>query len=64
MARRANQECRQEKEEKKSPYLVAFLGKERRKSKRQMDFADILRMVEARPEPEDRLPPEIRSEVE
>jgi len=59
MARCANQECRQ-----KGPYLVAFRDKQRRKCKRQKDFADILCMVEARPEPEDRLPPEIRSEVE
>jgi len=50
--------------EKKSPYLVAFRDKQRRKSGRRKDFADIVRMVEAHPELEDRLPPEIRSQVE
>jgi hypothetical protein len=49
---------------KKGPYLVAFRDKQRRKSKRQKDLGDILWMVETYPEPGDRLPPEIRSQVE
>jgi hypothetical protein len=49
---------------RKSPYLVAFRDKDRRKSERRKDFADILRMVEAPPELEDTLPPAIESQVE
>jgi len=48
----------------KKPYLVAFRDKQRRKSKRQKDLADILWMVETYPELGDRLPPEIKSQVE
>jgi hypothetical protein len=49
---------------KKGPYLVAFRDKERRKSKRRKDFADILRMVETHLELEDRLPPAIEPQME
>jgi hypothetical protein len=49
---------------KKGPYLVAFHDKQRRKSKRRKDLADILRMVETYPEFGDRLPLVIRSQVE
>jgi hypothetical protein len=49
---------------KKGPYLVAFRDKQRRKSKRRKDLADILRMVETYPEFGDRLPLVIRSQVE
>lgn len=42
----------------------AYRDPQRRKSKRQKDLADILRMVETHPEVKDRLPPEIESQVE
>jgi hypothetical protein len=42
----------------------AYRDEQRRKSKRQKDLADILRVVETHPELKDRLPPEIESQVE
>ena len=42
----------------------AYRDQQRRKSKRQKDLADILRMVETHPELKDRLTPEIESQVE
>jgi hypothetical protein len=42
----------------------AYRDQQRRKSKRQKDLADILRVVETHPELKDRLPPEIESQVE
>ncbi|MBW2078095.1 MAG: hypothetical protein DRG87_09210 [Deltaproteobacteria bacterium] len=41
----------------------AYMDKERRKSKRQKDLADILRIIEAYPELEEGLPQSLRSEV-
>jgi hypothetical protein len=41
----------------------AYMDKERRKSKRQKDLADILRIIEAYPELEAGLPQSLRSEV-
>ena len=41
----------------------AYCDEQRRKSKRQKDLADILRVVETHPELKDRLPPEIQSQV-
>lgn len=42
----------------------AYRDEQRRKSKRQKDLADILRIVETHPECRDQVPPEIRSQVE
>jgi hypothetical protein len=42
----------------------AYSDKQRRRSKRQKDLADILRMVETHPEMRSQLPPEIRPQVE
>lgn len=42
----------------------AYRDEQQRKSKRQKDLADILRVVETHPEMRDRLPPEIESQVE
>ncbi len=42
----------------------AYLDKSRRRSKRQKDLADIMRLVEAHPALEDRLPPSIRQQME
>jgi hypothetical protein len=42
----------------------AYRDEHRRRSKRQKDLADILRVVETHPELKGRLPPEIESEVE
>ena len=42
----------------------AYRDPQRRKSKRQKDLADILRMVEAHPEIKGRLPPEIESQAD
>jgi hypothetical protein len=44
--------------------IWAYHNQQRRKSKRQKDLADILRVVETHPEIRDRLPPEIESQVE
>lgn len=41
----------------------AYLDKERRKSKRQKDLADIMRLVEAYPELKNRIPTAIRKEL-
>jgi hypothetical protein len=42
----------------------AYRDEQRRKSKRQKDLADILRVVEAHPEVKGKLPPEIASQAE
>ncbi len=42
----------------------AYLDKSRRKSKRQKDLADIMRLVEVNPSLKDQLPLEIRQELE
>ena len=42
----------------------AYRDEQRKKSKRQKDLADVLRMVETHPELQGRLPPEIASQVE
>lgn len=42
----------------------AYSDRSRRKSKRQKDLADILRLVEAHPALKDQLPPDIAAEVE
>jgi len=42
----------------------AYQDEKRRKSKRQKDLADILRLVEAIPSLEERIPPQIRRELE
>jgi hypothetical protein len=42
----------------------AYSDNQRRKSKRQKDLADILRVVETHPEISDQLPPGIKSQVE
>jgi hypothetical protein len=44
--------------------IWAYRDEQRRKSKRQKDLADILRMVEAHPEARGQLPPEIEAQVE
>jgi len=44
--------------------IWAYRDEQRRKSKRQKDLADILRMVEAHPEIKGRLPPEIESQAD
>jgi hypothetical protein len=44
--------------------IWAYRDKQRRKSKRQKDLADILRVVETHPELKDQLPPEIESQAE
>ena len=44
--------------------LWAYSDDQRRKSKRQKDLADILRLVETHPELKDALPPELLSHVE
>jgi hypothetical protein len=44
--------------------IWAYRDEQRRKSKRQKDLADILRVVEAHPEVKDQLPAEIKSQVE
>jgi len=44
--------------------IWAYSDRQRRKSKRQKDLADILRVIEIHPELKDRLPPEIESQVE
>lgn len=43
--------------------IWAYMDLERRRSKRQKDLADILRIIEAFPELETALPPELRSEL-
>lgn len=48
----------------RSPRLVTFRDKQRRKSKWQRDLADVLRVVETHPELKGGLPPEIESQVE
>lgn len=42
----------------------AYRDEQRRRSKRQKDLADILRVVEVHPEMKDQLPPDIGSQVE
>jgi hypothetical protein len=42
----------------------AYRDPQRRKSKRQKDLADILRVVQTHPELKNRLPPEIESQAE
>ena len=44
--------------------IWAYMDKSRRKSKRQKDLADIMRLVEVNPTLVDRLPPGIRGELE
>ena len=44
--------------------IWAYQDEQRRKSKRQKDLADILRLVEARPELKSTLPPSIRVQAE
>jgi hypothetical protein len=44
--------------------IWAYRDEQRRKSKRQKDLADVLRVVETHPELKDRFPPEIESQVE
>ncbi len=44
--------------------VLAYMDKERRKSKRQKDLADIFRIVEKFPHLEASLPPDIRRELE
>jgi hypothetical protein len=44
--------------------LWAWADPERRRTKRQKDLLDIMRLVEAHPALEDNLPPEVRSELE
>lgn len=43
--------------------LWAYLDKSRRRSKRQKDLADIMRLVEAHPTLENQLPPSIRQQL-
>jgi hypothetical protein len=45
-------------------FLRAVADSARRKSKRQKDLADILRLVEAHPELKERLPAKIRKQAE
>jgi len=44
--------------------IWAYLDPSQRKSKRQKDLADIMRLVEAHPALADRLPPELRRQIE
>jgi hypothetical protein len=44
--------------------IWAYHDEHQRKSKRQKDLADILRVLETHPELKDRIPPEIRAQVE
>jgi hypothetical protein len=44
--------------------IWAYRDKQRRKSKRQKDLADILRVIETHPELKGRVPPEIRARAE
>jgi hypothetical protein len=44
--------------------IWAYKDQQRRKSKRQKDLADIMRLVEANPTLEELLPPEIRKELQ
>jgi hypothetical protein len=44
--------------------IWAYMDKERRKSKRQKDLADILRIIEAYPELEEALPQALRDELD
>ncbi len=44
--------------------IWAYSDPTRRKSKRQKDLADIMRLVEAHPEIKDHLPPELQTKVE
>ncbi len=44
--------------------IWAYSDEQRRKSKRQKDLADITRLVETHPSLKEKLPPELRSEVE
>ena len=44
--------------------IWAYSDEQRRKSKRQKDLSDITRLVETHPALKERLPPEIRSQVE
>ena len=44
--------------------IWAYMDKSRRKSKRQKDLADIMRLVEVNPALVDQLPPGIREELE
>jgi len=44
--------------------IWAYMDKERRKSKRQKDFADIIRIIEAHPELEEQLPPSLRDKLD
>ena len=44
--------------------IWAYSDEQRRKSKRQKDLADITRLVETHPALKEKLPPEIRSQVE
>ena len=41
----------------------AYLDPNRRKSKRQKDLADILRLIETYPELENKLPPRLKEEL-
>jgi hypothetical protein len=43
--------------------IWAYMDKERRRSKRQKDLADILRIIEAYPEFEEALPQSLRDEL-
>ena len=44
--------------------IWAFADETRRKSKRQKDLADIMRLVEAHPELKKELPPEIAAQLD
>ena len=44
--------------------IWAYMDKERRKSKRQKDLADILRIIESYPEFEEALPKSLRDELD
>lgn len=44
--------------------IWAYMDRERRRSKRQKDFADILRIIEAYPELEEKLPPSLRDKLD
>jgi len=44
--------------------IWAYMDKERRKSKRQKDFADIVRIIEAYPEFEEKLPQGLRDKLD
>lgn len=43
--------------------IWAYMDRERRQSKRQKDFADIVRIIEARPELGEQLPPDLKDKL-